>query len=147
MIEPIGHGFPQRFGNQGAVASGGEADHLDGIQGALGGGIEFPQFFQLLAKKLEPHGELGTHREQVDDVAPTAPAAFLLNRWHPLVTEPGEGGRQLLQVHRVALAQAQALVLQCIRRRQVGLQGPLGGHDRLALGAAGTTIEQLAQHL
>ena len=144
QLQPIRHRLSQRVGNQGAVAAGGQAHHLDGIEGALGCGVKFPQLVELLAKKLQPHGEFAAHREDIDDVAAATPAALLLDRGHPLVTKPAQGFAQLLEADGFALAQTQALGPQGLGRGQVGLQGPLGGHDGQA---SCWPIDQLAEHL
>ena len=80
ILETIGHGVAEDVGDQGGVAGGGEAHHLNGVEGALAGGIEFPQFFQFVAEQLKPHRQLCAHGKHIDDVAAAAPAALLLNR-------------------------------------------------------------------
>ena len=126
------------------MAGGGKPHHLDHIEGALAGGVKFPQLFELLTKKFQPHRQLSAHRKDINDVAAAAPAALLLDRGDPFIAQAAEGLAEGLQVDTVALAQAVAMGLEGRWRRQVGLQGPLGGHDRQAAGAA---IQQLAEHL
>ncbi len=144
--ERLRHRLAQGIGDQRPVARGGEAHRLDRIEGALGGGIELPQLLQVFTEELQPHRQLGAHREHIDDVAAAAPAALLLDRRHPLVAEAGEGVGQLLEIDAAALAQAEATGGQGGGWRQMGLQGPLGGHDRSGPGTA-RAIDQLTEHL
>jgi hypothetical protein len=133
LVEPIGHGVAQGIGDQRAVAGGGEAHHLDGIEGALAGGVKFAQLLQLLAEELQPHRQFGAHRKDINNVASATPAAFLLDCGDPFVAQAAEGLAQVLQVDGIALAQAVAVGLEGRWRRQMGLERPLRGHDRQAV--------------
>ena len=136
LLQPRRHRLPQGIGDQGAMAGGSEAHHLNGIEGALAGGVKFPQFFELFAEKFQPHRQFGAHRKDIDNVAAAAPAALLLDRGDPFVAEAAEGLAEGFEVCAVALAQAVAVGLEGCGRRQVGLQGPFGGDDRQAAVAA-----------
>ena len=91
LLEPRRHRVPQGIGDQGAMAGGGEAHHLNGIQRALASGVKFPQFFELFAEELQPHRQFGAHRKDIHNVAAAAPAALLLDRGDPLIAEAAEG--------------------------------------------------------
>ncbi len=148
LLQTLGHPLPQGLGDQGGITGGGEAHLLHHIEGTLAGGIELPQFLQVLTEELQPHRQFGTHREDVDDVPPAAPGAFLLDRRHPLVAQAGQGEGQVLQIQPIPLAQGEAAIGQHGGGGQVGLEGPLGGHH----GEPGATpfvsaLHQLGEHL
>ena len=146
MIQLIGEVGPEGISHQGPIAGGCDPHQINSIQRALGGGIKLPQLLEVFAEELQSHWQFSADREQIDNVAATAPAALLLNGGDPLVAQAGEVGGQLLQINAGAFAQGEALVSQHGRRRQVGLQGPLGGHDH-PLPAVALLIHQFAEHL
>ena len=143
LVKALRHALAEGIRDQGPVAARGETHHVDRIEGALAGGVEFPQLLQLLTEEFQTDGKFGADREDVDDVAATAPAALLLDARDPLVTQARQGFAERFEVKFIPLAQAEALGLQGRRRRQVRLQGAFGGDDRAA--AAG--IQKFAEDL
>ena len=137
----------QGLGHQRREAGGGETHLLDGVKGALAGGVEFAQLLEILTKEFEANRQFGTHRKQVDDVAAATPAALLLDAWHLDVAEARQGGGQFGQVDAGAPPQHQALVGQGPGGWQVGLQGALGADNRPAAGGFAVFGHQLGQHL
>ena len=146
MIQLIGQVGPQRIRHQRPIAGGRDPHQINGIEGALGGGVKLPQLLEVFTEELQSHRQLSADRKQINDVAAAAPAALLLNGGDPLVAQAGEAGGQFLQVDAGAFAQGEALVSQHRRWWQVGLQGPLSGHDH-PLPAFALLIHQFAEHL
>ena len=95
----------------------------------MAGGIEFPQLVELLSEEFESNRQLTAHREDVDDVAATAPAPLLLNGGDPLVAKLGQRLAQCLQINLIPFAQGARFRFQNIRRGEMGLQTTFRGHD------------------
>ena len=146
MIQLIGQVGPQRIRHQRPIAGGRDPHQINSIEGALGGGVKLPQLLEVFTEELQSHRQLSADRKQINDVAAAAPAALLLNGGNPLVAQAGEVGGQLLKVNAGAFAQGEALISQHRRWWQVGLQGPLGGHDH-PLPTLALLIRQFAEHL
>ena len=112
----------------------------------MGCRVKLPELLQFFAKKFQTDRQLSADREQIHNVAAAAPAALLLNRGNPLITQTGELLGQILKVDAGAFAQREALISQHGRWRQMRLQRTLGGHDH-SLPPLVLLVHQLTQHL
>ena len=92
--------------------------------------VEFTQLVEFFAEKLKPNRQLTAHREDIDNVAPTAPASFLLDCCDSLVAELGQRFAQLFQIDFIALTKRASRALQRIWRWEMRLETAFRCHDR-----------------
>ena len=128
-LQPIGHGVPQGFSDQRSKPCGGQPKLLNRIEGTLGCRIKFPQFVQVLPEKFETNRQFAADREDVDNVSPPAPGAFLLNARNPLIAKLRQCFAELFKVDLISFSKRATNVLECVRWRQMGLKTALSGNN------------------
>ncbi len=118
------------------LAAGADLHAVDAAQGALGGGVEDAQAFDLVAEEVDAHGLGQVGRPNIDDAAAAGECARLFHHVGGVVAGLHPGLRHLLEAQIVAHGERAQGQAQLTRGQRLLHQGAGAGDDNRGDAAA-----------